>query len=43
MEKNYQPAEVEIIRIDNADIITESPADPMDDPLSGQHRPNGWT
>ena len=43
MKNVYTPAEVEIIRLENSDVITTSNNDPTDDPLNGTHNPGGWT
>ena len=43
MENVYTPAEIEIIRLENSDVITTSNTDPTDDPLNGTYNPGGWT
>lgn len=46
MKKQYDPLELEIILL-AADVLTASDPGGMDpgtdDPLDGNHNPNGWT
>ena len=41
MKKQYVPAEVEIVVLETADVLSVS--DPTFDPDNGNHNQGGWT